>query len=319
MQIIRTNVVRRRNSGKPGGDLFSDREIMQEEFFKPKHMPVRAAVLLSGTGSNAEALIRHCRRQTHGSFEITLLVTDAPETSRARELAAESGIELLEWDIRRFYREQGEESIRLDSPRRRELREAWSEELFRRIVPHEIDFGLLAGFVPLTNLTAKLPCLNVHPGDLTVEEPDGKRRYAGLHVLPVEKALCDGNAYLRSSVILAQTYTGSGGKEMDSGPVIGVSAPVPVDSEGLSAAELIEIRARRIPGVPVDDALRTLAKTHLERLKFAGDHVVFPRAAEDFAAGCFAWKGGRVRFDSGNGFESVLTVEYSPAGRRILK
>lgn len=92
------------------------------------------------------------------------------------------------------------------------------------VLPWKIDFGVLAGFVPLCNITADLPCLNVHPGDLTVET-DGRRILAGLHFKPVETAILAGHPALRSSVILAQPFEGSGEAEMDSGPVLGVSRP----------------------------------------------------------------------------------------------
>ena len=42
-----------------------------------------------------------------------------------------------------------------------------------------VSLGILAGFVPLTNLTSDFPCLNVHPADLTVTAPDGRRLLAG--------------------------------------------------------------------------------------------------------------------------------------------
>ncbi len=281
-------------------------QIMKNFVFK--ETPVRCVVLMSGSGSNARALLDYERMTPGCPYHAAAVVTDAPETCCAREIASGAGLPFAGCDIRRFYREHGEESIRLDTPRRRELREAWSGLLYEEIRRFEPEFVLFAGFLPLTNLASRLPCLNVHPGDLTRRDEAGRRIYAGLHVLPVEKALLDGDAFLRSSVILVQPYSGSGEREMDEGPVLGISRPLPVETGDVSCEELRRIRAARVPGAPCRDLLRRLALEHIERLKEAGDHVIFPRAAADFAAGAFAVDdSGGLRYRGGR----VTTVEYS--------
>lgn len=282
-----------------------------------KKNPVPCVVLLSGSGSNAEALLKFERTTQDCPYHITALVTDAPESSRAREIAAAAGVDLVEYDIRKFYLEHGEESIKLDTPRRKELREEWSEELYARIAPFGPEFACFAGFVPLSNIARHLPCLNVHPGDLTRCGSNGERLFAGLHVLPAERAILCGEAALRSSVILVQPYTGNGSKEMDAGPVLGVSEPLPIELEGETPETLAALKARRVPGVPVQDSLRRLALEHIERLKVAGDHVVFPRAAADFAAGKFKNVDDKLYYCG----TEVLTVEYSAvsAPRMLFK
>ena len=273
-----------------------------------RETPVRCVVLMSGSGSNARALLDYERRDPGCPYHAAAVVTDAPETCCAREIASEAGLPFAGCDIRRFYREHGEESIKLDTLRRRELREEWSALLFEQISRFAPEFVLFAGFLPLTNLASRLPCLNVHPGDLTRRDETRRRIYAGLHVLPVEQAILNGDPSLRSSVILVQPYTGGGEREMDEGPVLGISRPLPVETGGVSREELRRIRAARVPGVPCRDLLRRLALEHIERLKEAGDHVIFPRAAADFAAGAFGIG------DSGDLYyrgKKVTTVEYS--------
>ncbi len=295
-------------------------ESMMERLFAPHNpdAPARTVIFMSGSGTHARALLQFCRSH-QGALKPVALVTDAPESSRARELGRDFGLPVAELDIRKFYHDRGEGSIRLDTPRRRELRQEWSDALYELLMPFSPDLGVLAGFVPLTNITGRIPCLNVHPGDLTLEDESGRRLLAGLHVLPVERAIVAGHGELRSSVILAQPYTGDGTGEMDSGPVLGVSAPMTLELEGITADELRRIRAARTPGVVPDDPLRQLAWKNLERLKYAGDHVVLPPAAADFAAGCFFAEGRRIGF-SGDGSAPVpaLTVEYRPDGSRRL-
>jgi len=281
--------------------------------------PVRAALFMSGSGTNAEALLRYRAGHSGCRYVPALIVTDAPETGRAREIAAEWKIPLVELDIRAFYAERGETAISLVSERRRAIRAEWTDALRRLIAPWKIDFGVLAGFVPLCNIASDMPCLNVHPGDLTLEE-DGKRILAGLHFRPVETAILAGHAALRSSVILAQPFRGNGQAEMDSGPVLGVSQAMPVDLCGETPESLAAVFAARTRG-PGRDRLRSVAEINLERLKRCGDHVVLPRAADDFAAGRFGLDGRRLCFRNENngGWIPVRTIEYGPAGRSLLQ
>ncbi len=290
--------------------------ILKNLFDVPPH-PARVAIFLSGTGSNAEALLAYRAAEPTCGFSVTLLVTDAPESSAARRIGAEWNIPLVEFDIRRFYREHGEEAIALTTARRRALREEWTKELTGRIAPHKIDLGVLAGFVPLCNIAADLPCLNVHPGDLTQEDAGGKRIFAGLHFGPVERALLGGYPELRSSVILAQPFEGNGEKERDSGPVLGVSQPVRTDLQGVSPEALETIRAAR-KHAPYHDRLRKIASANLERLKCEGDHVVLPRAVADFAAGSFALKGETLCYRQNDAWQEIRTVEYGRNTKRLI-
>lgn len=279
-------------------------------FHCPHSGAARVAVLMSGTGTNAEALFRYFREHSGLAFEPTVIVTDAPATSRAAELGERFGLPVAALDIRAFYRERGEEAIALTTPRRRAIREEWTGELRRLMAPYRVDFAVLAGFVPLTNLTDDLFCLNVHPGDLTIER-DGRRLLAGLHFRPVERAILAGFSSLRSSVILAQPYRGNGAAEMDSGPVLGVSRPVSIDLGGHPVEELVRMEAAR-GSAPFRDELRRIAAANLERLKVEGDHVVLPRVVADFAAGRFGADGnGQLCFQEADGWRAVRTVEYS--------
>lgn len=291
---------------------------MQQLF--PRHdenAPAGSAVFLSGTGSNAEAIIRYCR-QRKCAFSVEVLVTDNPG-SRAKELSVLYDLPLLELDIHSFYARRGENSIKLDTPRRQQIRDEWSSALFEMMKPYRIELVLLAGFVPLTSLTGMLPCLNVHPGDLTITDASGRRPYAGLHYKPVEDAICNGLAHIRSSVIVAQPYSGNGKDEMDSGPVIGISEKIPFDLAPETAESLSAVRRTRIPGKRPDDMLRQKAVQAIEKMKVCGDHVIFPAAADDFARGRF-WMGenGSLLFQNGNTFTEILSVEYSPEGKTLL-
>lgn len=284
-------------------------------FEKKSAADARIALCLSGTGSNARVLL-HQSRLADAGFEVAVLFTDQPETSAAEKLAAEYNIPCESLDIRQFYAGHGESEIKLDTPRRRELRNLWSGKVWEILQPYHCDFAVFAGFIPLNDLPDKLPCLNVHPGDLTVEK-NGERIYAGLHYLPVERAICNGENALRSSVILVPGFSQS--QVIDGGPVLGISAPVKIDLGGAAVEELQKIRSFRSKG-PYNDKLREVAKNNVETLKTDGDHVVMPQVVKLFAAGRYGSDAENNTFfkdDSGN-WQQIVTLEVSREGFRLI-
>jgi len=277
-----------------------------------------AAIFMSGSGSNAEKLLEQQRQDS--PWQPLVLVTDRPEISRARELAARFGLPLIEHDIAVFYRERGENKVTLLSESGRRIRSEWTESLRGKLAAFQVDFGILAGFVPLSNITSDFPCLNVHPGDLTYIK-EGSRYLVGLHKVPLERALLDGLSYLRSSVIIAQAYTGQGG-EMDSGPLLGISAPVAVDWNGYSHTDIMKIysgRTAQRPSGGYRDLLDELADLNLERLKCQGDWVLFPPVVDEFARGNYALDdSGRLYYKNNGAWRKILTVEYGQKGEKHL-
>ncbi len=265
-----------------------------------------AVIFLSGSGSNAERLLSS---PSHGrSWKCAAIATDRPG-SNAREIAERYGLSLVEEDIFRFYEAHGRRSISIATEEGFAIRELWTEALRKKLAPFQPDFGILAGFVPLTNLVADFPCLNIHPGDLTLER-DGKRLLVGLHDVPIRAALLAGHRFLRSSVILATPFT-PGAKEMDNGHILGISRRVPVllpdhgTPEALAASESL---------------LAETAKRNLENLKIHGDWTLFPEVVADFASGRFAEdeQGGLLYRSAESDWRPVKTVEYNATGKNPI-
>ncbi|MBN2452091.1 MAG: hypothetical protein JXR77_17015 [Lentisphaeria bacterium] len=278
----------------------------------------RLAIFLSGGGSNAERILSRAAAAASPPFRPVALVTDAPQTSRAGELGARFGLPVVALDIRRFYEERGEGRVSIATPRGQAIREEWTQALRARLAPHRVDFGVFAGFVPLTNLTADFPCLNVHPGDLTYLK-DGKRHLVGLHTLPIERAILEGLDYLRSSVIRALPYTGRG-EDMDNGPILGISGPVPIDLAGAELDALRREQAQRPGKRPrggYGDRLEQLAAAHQERLKEHGDWTVFPAVVFDVARGRFGLdERDGLHYRIGAAWHPIETVVYDENGSR---
>ena len=284
-----------------------------KKFFTSNGKP-RAAILLSGSGSNAEALLA----RGSAEYEIVCIFTDYPEKSRAAELAAQYRVPFVELSIRGFYREHGETRVSLATERGWEVRELWSRRLIELLEPYRLDFAVFAGFVPLCSLPRVMPCLNVHPGDLSVENAAGERELVGLHTIPIERAILLGLNELRSSVIVVQDIA-AGGANMDAGPLLGVSEAMAIDFGGLTRLDCAKIAAERPEKRPIGgykDALEQLAELNQERLKYAGDHTVFPPVVEAFAAGRYRLDdAGRLYFAvAAADLRPIKTVEYGSDG-----
>ena len=281
---------------------------MPKSFFTAQGRVPNAAIFLSGSGSNAETLLNTIKALPNPPLAIPALVTDAPLTSRAHELGKMFNIPVIELDIKQFYLDRGETRVSIATPAGQRIREEWTNELRKLLAPMHLDFGIFAGFVPLTNITSDYPCLNVHPGDLTYLK-NGRRLLVGLHTIPIELAILEGLDYMRSSVIVVEPYSGAGG-EMDSGYLLGVSTKVPTDLMGYTREELaacVPLRPAKRPKGGYADALEEVAKANQNTLKEQGDWIVFPQAVLNFAQGKYSINDDGSLLFAGS---KVQTIEY---------
>lgn len=276
----------------------------------------RAAIFMSGSGTNASRILEHLDSIQHRPYDIVVVVTDRPHRSNAQRIAEERQIPLIANDIQHFYAEHGCPRVTIATPEGRQIREAWTDAVRAQLAPYAIDFALFAGFVPLTNIAADFPCLNVHPGDLTYRKL-GARYLVGLHTIPIERAMLEGLAYLRSTVLVVQPYQDSD-DDMDTGPILGISEKVPIDFLGYELEQLRKAYASRSEPKSSrahQDPLREVAEKNQERLKVHGDWVIFPRVAEEFALGRFGVDADGTQYYRGTaGWMAVSAVIYGVNG-----
>ncbi|MBE6407151.1 MAG: hypothetical protein E7038_00920 [Lentisphaerae bacterium] len=272
---------------------------MIQNFLKKNSSALSAAVFLSGSGTNAEKILARNAKNPHALWLPSVIVTERPGCDAAKRFAETYNVPLVVHDLVAFYKAHGLEKTGCATEEGRAVRKLWTDALREMLKPYPIDFAIFAGFVPLTDIVEDFPCLNIHPGDLTVLDENGERLLVGLHAIPVEMALMKHLPYLRSSVIVLESFRSTG---VDGGALLGVSAPVPIDwtdemRRTVDAAAAARIGKKRAEYK--NDALGQIAAEYLEKLKVNGDWVVFPQVVDDFAAGHFAYdrETGTVHYD----------------------
>jgi folate-dependent phosphoribosylglycinamide formyltransferase PurN len=253
---------------------------------KPVRLP--AAILMSGTGSNARRLLE----QPDPRYEVRLLFTDNPASNAAR-IAAEFGVPYAELDIYEFCGARKAEYAALRDGERAALRNAerraaFDQRLAALLRRSGARLAALAGYdwVLGPELCRAFLFVNVHPGDLRVRDGNGRRLYVGLGWVPAAKAILNGERLVRSSTHLVTA-------DLDGGPIARVSRGVPVElPDGLAPEKLLP------PGVSLKEIIRDLgaggkihgrqpivriARQAQELLKIQGDWVEFPRTVQALA------------------------------------
>ena len=239
--------------------------------FDPQKMrrPMRVAAFMSGSGTNILKLIERQKRlnaeRGASPFQVIFIFSDRSDGScQGEKIAYQNGIPYFSYDIRTFHRLRGL-TRRVDIPEGLAARRDFDSLARRLVKAFEVDMIALGGYMSYITLDR---CVNVHPADLSILSPDGKRRYVGDHA--VLDAISTGETTLRSSTL----WTDQG---VDTGPLLMVSDPLKVElPEPLEA--LLKHRER----------LLSLVQEHQERLKEVGDWKIFPRTIEMIAEGRFA-------------------------------
>ena len=239
--------------------------------FDPKSSgrPMRVAAFMSGSGSNIMKLIEREKelKATEGSspFEVVFIFSDRSDGRCAGEkIALTSGLPYFSYDIRAFHRMRSLKRSVL-TPEGMAARKAYDGMAGKLVRAFKVDVIALGGYMSYITLDR---CVNVHPADLSISSPDGKRTYVGDNA--VYDAILAGETSIRSSTL----WTDEG---VDSGPLLMVSDPLKIELP--EAVENLKKNKEKF--------LEVVAE-HQERLKEVGDWKIFPLSIEMIARGRFA-------------------------------
>jgi folate-dependent phosphoribosylglycinamide formyltransferase PurN len=245
----------------------------------------KVAGFMSGSGSNLRRLLEF----PNPAFEVVFLFSDNAG-SQIKTLATDYNLPYCVYDIRRFYQQQ-RLPRRLDSPRSWEARRCYDQTAARLLRAFNVDIIALGGYMSF--LTLEQGGVNVHPGDLSLKDSQGRRLLAGDRA--VELAIRQGCRWLRASTI----WIDSG---VDSGPLLLRSAPLAVNLS-CPLAELVADPTR----------LRQEAARLQELLKQKGDWHIFPLTIQLLAQGRLrvaegiAWLDGRP-FPEGIAVDAINVI-----------
>ncbi|MCX6709128.1 MAG: formyltransferase family protein [Candidatus Woesearchaeota archaeon] len=276
-----------------------------ESLYSPKDTPMRVAIFMSGSGTNAKKIIEaYIANRDAGRvfFEPVLVFTDNPASNAvkiAKEDYREHGVTLpvVFKSYKEFMKCPGA------------TRGKYDMEQCKMLDNKNVDCVALAGYdwIVTPIICENFLTVNVHPGDLRVKKPNGKPAYAGLAWVPSAKAVLAGENNVYTSVHKVTEV-------LDGGSVLAVSDAVPVPDnvksledravllgEAKSVSE-IEHFIRDNPSVEGPELRRKfpvygVGKDLQNILKEFGDWVVFPRVLRDIARGLYSLDGDKAYLD----------------------
>ena len=190
-----------------------------KQLFGPERK-MRVAAFMSGTGSNLRKILQE---QAGSNYEIVMIFTDTADESicNAKRIASENEIPLYCNDIKTYYLKRGHKD-RKDMG----VREEYDSETAEILKQKKVDAVALCGYMSVLTsaIYGNYTTINVHPADLRIHGPDGRRLYAGcMKEKCVQKVIEAQGREARSTVHLV---TG----EVDGGPILTVSKPVKTES-----------------------------------------------------------------------------------------
>jgi folate-dependent phosphoribosylglycinamide formyltransferase PurN len=230
---------------------------------------MRVAAFMSGSGTNITRLLEHEkeleRREGVSPFKVVFVFSDRSDgKSYGEKIALEYGLPYFSYDIRKFYSLRViPRSIKTDEGLR--ARKEFDSVAEKLVKAFDVDLNVMGGYMSYITLGR---CVNVHPADLSVCLPDGRRKYVGDNA--VWDAIGAGETYLCASTL----WTDSG---VDTGPLLMVSKRLPV----------------QLPE-PLEDLMKDnkyflkVVDTYQQELKRVGDWKIFPLTIEMIAKGRFA-------------------------------
>ncbi|MEW5802979.1 MAG: formyltransferase family protein, partial [bacterium] len=246
---------------------------------RPLHDPhegaLRVVGLMSGKGSNLQKILEwgETLRKKRGRavYQLVAIFSDTFDSS-ACEIGKNFDIPVVSRDVKGFYAYRGKPRSDL------KVREEFDRQTVNALSPFEARVAVYAGYMSIATqpLVEAFLGVNVHPADLSIEV-EGKRKYTGSHA--VRDAIAAGETSLCSTTHMVESI-------VDEGRILMISSPLPIAPEW------------SLKGPQSGRTIAAVAQDCQERLKMAGDWIIFPRTLQYIAEGRYALdEDGNLFFD----------------------
>lgn len=188
-------------------EVMATEDSIVSEVIRTTQQQPRVAILMSGRGSNAEAILTN--RNKYQNLEFKTLFTDQSQ-SNARKIAEKYDLD--------YHAIEFDKSV--------ESRSAYFQRVADFLRHKEVDFLIYAGFMRIASdfFVREFPGINMHPADLTIQGEGGKPKYRGIDALPM--AISAGEDYVAATVHAVDVG-------VDCGSPIAISKHYPVTQEDL--------------------------------------------------------------------------------------
>jgi len=235
--------------------------VLTRIFDSRKLGPMKVAGFMSGKGTNLIKIIEHERALVKSTglspYQVAVIFSDNSE-SNAVKIGKEFAIPTFVYDLEAFC------AKKKVSVKDMTVRAKYEQQCLEVLKTFECPVAAYAGYMRKATpvFVDAFLGVNVHPADLTIKGENGKPKYRGDHT--VLDAILAGEKEVRSTTHLVEN-------KVDCGPILMVSAPV------------------KIAYHPVRSEIEgNLADKYQDKLKEAGDWVIFPKTLEYMASGRFA-------------------------------
>ncbi len=230
----------------------------------PEKGPLRAVALMSGSGTNLRKILEHTEkikeREGRELVRVAGIFSDSCD-SKANEIGKDFDIPVITHDLRGWLQKNNVERKDLES------RREYDRHNLELLKPLKAAIAIYAGYMSIASpeLINSYIGVNVHPADLSATDGSGNRKWTGAHA--VRDAIAAGEKYIHATTHLVTL-------EVDAGPVLMISPP-------------LEVEVPKDADLNDPETLQNVADKNQDRLKEAGDWVVFPETIEAIARGWF--------------------------------
>ena len=235
----------------------------RELLYNPAKGQMRVAGFMSGSGSNLRKIIEFeknynkTKNKVSSPFKVVVIFSDT-YNSNASLIGKDYDIPVVIRDLKAFCASRGMKRSDMKT------REEFDRNTICAISSYDVSIIAYAGYMSIASkvLINSFMGVNIHPADLSIMK-DGKRKYTGAHA--VLDAILAKEEYISSTCHLVEP-------KVDEGQILMISPPLKIELDADFNPEN-------------EKSLDKAVSYNQERLKSAGDWLIFPRTLLYLAEG----------------------------------